>query len=364
MTRALDLRTIQSVRESDLDVSSFRPVRAILASEFWPGATARGIVPGLRDAGWLVDEIDIRQYVPPGHDLRSRVEGRLRNRERVSAFQRAILASAQVHDPAVFLTVKGIALRQATLAALRQRGTFLVNYYPDRDVAMDHAHPYDLFVTTKSYQLDYLRRELGPTRVHYVPHGYAEGMHRPLPTTESERENDILYIGNANAEKAALLSALTSAMPNRRIKIIGSGWDKIARGAALHCAIIGSSFHGDYYAAEIARAKIVLAFHWGANPKTGLADLVSTRSFEIPACGGFMLHIDNGEIRSLYDVPSEIDTFVSPEELIAKCLYWLANPVERQAVAARGHARAVPAYSYFERGRELARLVEERLENR
>lgn len=86
----------------------------------------------------------------------------------------------------------------------------------------------------------------------------------------------------------------------------------------------------------------------------------TTRSYPISKAP----NIDNGEIRSLYDVPYEIDTFVSPEELIAKCLYWLANPVERQAVAAGGHARAVPAYSHFECDRELARLVEERLENR
>ena len=363
MTRALDLRTIQSVRESDLDVSSFRPVRAILASEFRPGATARGIVPGLRDAGWLVDEIDIREYLVPGHSLLSRVESRLRKHERLNALQRAILASAQIYNPDVFLTVKGVGIHKDTLAALRQRGMMLVNYYPDRDVPMEHAHPYDLFVTTKSYQLNYLRRELGATRVRYVHHGYSGEVHRPVGALDP-LPIDILYIGNASPRKAALMVTLAEALPEAVIRVVGHRWFDHARGTALERSLSGTASSGDYYAAEIAAAKINLAFHMGEDPKTGFADLVSTRSFEIPACGGFMLHVDNEEIRSLYDVPSEIDTFASPEELIAKCRYWLADPVKRQAVAARGHARAVPAYSYFERGRELARLVEERLESR
>jgi spore maturation protein CgeB len=344
-------------------MTASRPIRAILASEFWPGATARGIVPGLRDAGWLVDEIDIRQYVPPGHNLRSRIEGRLRNRERVSAFQRAILASVQAHNPDVFLTVKGVGIRKATLAALRQRGTLLVNYYPDyhfNDVPIEAMADYDLVATTKSFQLEALASIMPAEAVAFVHHGYCDGVHRPVVAPDPPPV-DILYVGNASAQKAALMIGLAEALPDAVIRVVGHRWFDHARGTALARSLSGTASSGDFYAAEIATAKINLAFHMGQDPNTGFADLVSTRSFEIPACGGFMLHVDNDEIRSLYDVPSEIDTFASPDELIAKVGYWLARPDERQAVAARGHARAVPAYSYFERGRELAALIETRL---
>ncbi len=341
-------------------------VRAILASEFWPGATARGIVPGLRSAGWRVDEIEIRQYLVPGHSLLSRVENRLRHRERLNALQRAILASAQAHDPDVFLTVKGVGIHQETLAALRLRGTNLVNYYPDyhfNDVPIEAMADYDLVATTKSFHLEPLSKIMPAEAVAFVHHGYSGEVHRPV-VAPNPLPVDILYIGNASPRKAALMVTLAEAMPDAVIRVVGYLWFDHARGTALERSLSATALSGDYYAAEVASAKINLAFHMGEDAKTGFADLVSTRSFEIPACGRFMLHIDNDEIRSLYDVPSEIDTFASPEELIAKCRYWLANPVERQAVAARGHARAVPAYSYFERGRELARLIEDRLINR
>jgi spore maturation protein CgeB len=347
-------------------MTPIQPVRAILASEFWPGATARGIVPGLRDFGWLVDEIDIRQYVPPSHNFRSRVEGRLRHQERLNVLQRAILASAQTHNPDVFLTVKGVGIREDTLAALHHRGILLVNYYPDYhfdDIPLEAMANYDLVATTKSFQLDALKMILPPDGVALVHHGYGGEVHRPV-RAPNQPPIDVLYIGNANPRKAALMLTLAEAMPNTVIRVVGQRWSKYARGTALARTLSGTALSGDFYAAEITTAKINLAFHMGKDPKTGFADLVSTRSFEIPACGGFMLHIDNDEIRSLYDVPSEIDTFASPEELIAKVRYWLDHPVERQEVAARGHARAVPAYSYFERGRELAQLVEDRLADR
>ena len=141
----------------------------------------------------------------------------------------------------------------------------------------------------------------------------------------------------------------------------GSAFSAAMQLAALAAVISRCAPVGDFYSVEIASAKIVLAFHMGVDPATGYEDLVSTRSFEIPACGGFMLHIDNDEIRSLYDVPSEIDTFTDSVDLIAKIRYWLAHPEERVAVAARGHARAVPAYGYIQRGRELAALIERKL---
>jgi len=158
--------------------------------------------------------------------------------------------------------------------------------------------------------------------------------------------------------------AVADALPHLTMRVVGHRWSDYADGTALEPAVAGAAFSGDYYAAEIANAKIVLAFHMSPDPTTGYADLVSTRSFEIPASGGFMLHVENPEIRSLYDVPNEIDTFTGLDDLVTKIRYWLDHPEERAAVAARGHARAVPAYSYTERGLEIARLVEQRLASR
>ena len=343
------------------------PVRAILASEFWPGATARGIAPGLRAAGWLVDEIDDQRFFPNSMSLAQRLEARLRRRQRTADYQAAILAAARTHRAEVMITVKGGNVTQATLAQLRDMGVFVVNYYPDfhfNDVPIKRMADYDLVATTKSFHLAPLAQHLPDERFVFINHGYTAELHRPVAPTPNREPVDVLYIGNAGAYKARLMIALAATLPDLKIRVVGHRWLDHAKGTALAAAVSGNAMTGDYYAAEIANAKIVLAFHMGPDRYTGVEDLVSTRTFEIPACGGFMLHVDNPEVRSLFDVPSEIDTFANDAEMIAKIGYWLDHPQEREAVAARGHARAVPAYSYTERGREIARIVEERLARR
>lgn len=340
-----------------------KPVRAIFTSEFWPGATARGLVAGLRAAGWLVDEINTLKYFSSSTDIGARIEARLRHSSRRAALQRAILSSAARHRANVFVTVKGVDLAPATIDALRRQDVLSVNYHPDyhfNDVPLADLARYDLVATTKSFQMDMLQEVMPPRGAAFIHHGYSPQVHRKLPSPP-DKTVDVLYVGNASAAKGALMIALAEALPNIAIRVVGARWEDHARGTALAQAIAGHQSSGDYYAAEIASAKITLGIHMGADPRTGFADRVSTRTFEIPACGGFMLHVDNDEVRSLYDVPSEIDTFVDADDLVAKVRYWLDHPEERDAVAARGHARAVPAYSYTERGLELAALVERKL---
>ena len=74
-----------------------------------------------------------------------------------------------------------------------------------------------------------------------------------------------------------------------------------------------------------------------------------------------MLHIDNPHVRTLFDVPGEIDVFATADELAAKVTHYLANPDEREAAAARAYSRAVPAYSYFEAGRAISNAIQHEL---
>jgi spore maturation protein CgeB len=84
-------------------------------------------------------------------------------------------------------------------------------------------------------------------------------------------------------------------------------------------------------------------------------DETTTRTFEIPACEGFMLHERTPELLELYEEGKEVACFGSVEELASKIEYYLAHPEEREAIARASHARCVPAYSYDERIKEILR---------
>lgn len=348
-------------------MSDHRPIRAVFASEFWTGATARSLLPALRARGWQVELLDTRDFFSGSSSLVGRIAARLGRGRSSKAFNQAILDAANQPEVDVFLTVKGTDIDTGTIRTLRAAGVFCANFYPDyhfNDTGIEAVAAYDLICTTKSFHVDPLRKQAGSGHVAFIHHGYSDEFHRAPSALKRRRDVDVLYIGNAGPAKIAWMIALANELPGIGIRLVGAGWSKAAKGTALELHETLPAQRGEAYANEIARARIVLAFHNGADPATGFADLVSTRTFEIPACGGFMLHVDNDEVRSLYDVPREIETFTTVDNCAAKIRYWLAHPEEREAVAARGHARAVPAYGYATRARELAELIEERLANR
>jgi spore maturation protein CgeB len=66
-----------------------------------------------------------------------------------------------------------------------------------------------------------------------------------------------------------------------------------------------------------------------------------------------MLHIDNDEIRTLYEPAREIDVFAYPAELVGQIDRYLSDEVARNAIASAGHARTVPAYSLHARAEQI-----------
>jgi spore maturation protein CgeB len=86
-------------------------------------------------------------------------------------------------------------------------------------------------------------------------------------------------------------------------------------------------------------------------------DLVSTRTFEIPAAKCFMLHIDNEEVRDLFNPGSEIDVFSSGEQLSNQIDFYLARPDLRAKLIERAYRRCVPAYSYDARAQQMIGLM-------
>jgi spore maturation protein CgeB len=169
----------------------------------------------------------------------------------------------------------------------------------------------------------------------------------------------VSFIGNYSAHKHALLDALVEGLGGAaRLAVIGNGWKTAAAGTPLSPWVLGHALIGDYYAEAIGRSKINIALHHGPVGAAGWEDAVSTRTFEIPACGGFMLHVDNDEVREFYEPGTEIATFVDGGDLVAKVSEHLADATRRRTMAKAGCLRAVPAYSYGVRARALSQILQ------
>lgn len=305
--------------------------------------------------------------MPSGGGRVLSIVSRLARRVTGEAYLRRVLEECRTLKPDVFLTIKGVGMTAELLHRIREAGIRTVMYYPDYHfdypgVSIDSFREYDLFVTTKTFQSKYLERLVGSERVAYVPHGYVTAVHRPIfdKITEEEFRIDLLYPGNHSSYKQKWLESALAGLQDLSVEIVGNRWrENASSGPLARCVMTGERI-GVSYAAAIQTARINVAIHHGPNA-SGWEDYVSTRTFEIPACKGFMLHIDNNEVREFYNPGVDIDVFSTSDELADKIRFYLSRPELRAKMVQHAYERAVPAYSYEAQADAMRRLVAERL---
>lgn len=255
---------------------------------------------------------------------------------------RRIRALVDANDYDVVWIDKGITIRASTLRYIRQRQphALIISYSPDNMVLrhnqskqfLDSISLYDYHVTTKSYILDDLRR-LGARHVIFVNKAYAPEFHHPCELTAEERERlggDVGFIGTWERERCD--SLLYLAAHGIRVKVFGDGMWNNYRGTA-NMEIVPAVFSEDYSKA-LQAFKISMCFLRKMN-----ADQQTSRTMEIPACGGFMMAERTVEHQRLFREDEEAVFFGSNEELLEKVCYYLSHDDERYRIAAAGLRR-------------------------
>lgn len=335
-------------------------MRALIAGEFWPGSTGAAIADGLRRLGDEVCTVDVREAFLSdsrivGGVARRLISGRLR-----AGYNARILAAANEFAAEFVLFIKGSEVLPATVEALRRQGRTTALYYPDVNfehpgLSFDVIRDVDLVCTTKSFHREFLEdRRAGPTC--FVPHGYSRAVHQWREADSLEPHWDLGYVGNPDAAKVELLTAVVARRPDLSIRIAGNRWNSAAANTPLARATISGPVYGDALRHFHQKGRINLGVHGRPPGKHGWADLVSTRTFEIPAARAFMLHVANAEVDGLY-AADEVPKFADLEQLLQRIDHYLAQPEERERCRDRAWRRAVPAYSYAERAKQIHEAI-------
>ncbi len=265
---------------------------------------------------------------------------------------------------------KPLTIRRATLCWIRSRmpNAVLVTYSPDDQLnPANHSRSYlrclscyDLVVTTKSYNVEELRR-LGSRRVMLARVGFDPGVHRPVRVTVRGREEygaQVSFVGTYENERCEYLTRL--ADEPFTLRVWGSGWRRASASGKLGDAIQGRPVYGDAYARAICASDVNLCFL-----RKAMRDRVTTRSVEIPACGGFMLAERSEEHLEYFGEDKEAVYFATFDELRAKIRHYLGHPKERARIAAAGRARCLRGgYSNQDRMRDVLLEVEKVREER
>jgi len=110
---------------------------------------------------------------------------------------------------------------------------------------------------------------------------------------------------------------------------------------------------GDYYALAIGSSKINLGLLSEKREGASQGDQVTSRTFHIPASGGFLLHERTGEVTDYFEEDKEIACFGTSEELVEKVRYSLANEQERRLIASAGYERCLKENSLTQRAQVI-----------
>lgn len=116
-----------------------------------------------------------------------------------------------------------------------------------------------------------------------------------------------------------------------------------------------------FIAKELGKYKFVghhFADNWRAMKSTQKR-CIKGRTFEVPACKGFLMTEQADDAIEEYYIPGkEIVVFKDLPDLVDKCKYYLSHEEERQAIAKAGFERTMKEHTYMQRFKEIFKALE------
>jgi spore maturation protein CgeB len=266
-----------------------------------------------------------------------------------------LLRTLSVFRPDIVLLIKCHQLPLSFYKHLRRLVTAKIfAFHPDDPFAVGGSralaqmHAVDAYFVWSQQLVD--RARANGANAYYLPFASDPDLHHPVPLSDEDRRMcgaQVSFIGNWDAERERWLKPLSAF----RLAIWGSDyWDYRCRDRGVRGAWQGRVAMGQ------AMVKVVLASAINLNIlRIQNKDACNMRTFEIPACGGFMLHERSKDLGALFRIGVECDDFGSEEELLQKVGYYLEHPAERDRIAQLG-LLAAARHTYADWARRILEL--------
>lgn len=252
-------------------------------------------------------------------------------------------------QPSIVWVDKSVWIWPSTLRALRRAGIYLAHHFTDAlyptpidawwsfHLLRRSLPLYHLNFTTNTDDVAALRRrgDVGVELTH-LAFDHARFTAEPLSAADASTWTaPMIFIGHHEPRTERYVRALLAA--KIQIKVYGAGWTNGAHAMASRWPeAIGGPLSDSDYVKAIKGASIALCCvsEWNYNQ-------TAARTYEIPACGTFLLAMRTPQHLESYREGVEAEFFDSPDELVAKAKHYLAHDDERRAIAAAGHRRCV-----------------------
>lgn len=316
-----------------------------------PEGTCYSRYTALRDIVGEVEVLDKNTVFGSGRSFRfARFLEQLGIRtSRLTAANQLLLTMVSRARPRIAWIDKADWIMPSTLEALRRAGVTIVQHITDalypRNVrlflqrslvrrSVRHCHA---FLTTNAIDAARLSGRM-PERIVRTRMAYDDKRFFPSRPFDapigSALQSDICFIGHNEPRTARYVDCLN----NEGIPIVvygGEDWARTRTGKRLGVRLRAPVW-GENYVNAIRGTKIALCFlsEWNYNQST-------VRTFEIPACGTFMLAMRTAEHEACFHSGFEAAFFDDGIGLVSLAKRYLADAATRQAIAMQGWRRCV-----------------------
>jgi hypothetical protein len=322
-------------------------MKILYIGPLWDGATTRQRMIALASFGHVIVPFDTTRWTLP-HNW-SRIFCSLAHRTNwgpnVWGFNKALIHySRSVRGVDLIWVEKGVWLYPETLILLKQHLKCLaLHYTPDSALVFNQSRyfepcipMYDCLVTTKPFELE-MYDNFGAKKVVLVLQGFdlKFATYNPARQENIDWRSDVCFVGHYQNHYAETLMAASDEA--KLLKIWGPKWPRYAKkNAWAKPYVYGNGVWGEDYLHALGHAKIGLGFLSKWFPET-----TTTRSFEIPALGTFLLAERTEDHLSLFEEGKEAEFFDSNEELKDKIRFYLVHEKARKKIATAGRLRCI-----------------------
>ncbi len=280
----------------------------------------------------------------------------------------AFLRHLENFRPHLLFFIKGVFLFRGVLErAKRRTGAVAFHLFNDdyfhRTMSSRHAvrciPAYDCIFTPARFNVPELWRA-GARRVEFLPFGHDARFTFPMsvsPDDAATYGSDLVFLGAWRPERAAVLEGLSGVLPGK-LAVWGNAWEKLRPDSPLRPHVRFRAAFCEEMSRVLSASKVALAFVTRFGPGRVIHVM---RTFEIPACGAFMLaERAGGEHGEFFEDGREMISFDGPEELADKTAYYLKHEYERRRIALAGLERLRKSgYSYEDRARQALNVYAE-----
>ncbi len=194
-------------------------------------------------------------------------------------------------------------------------------------------------------------------------------LYKPQLNVSGQKSNvcDITFVGKKYGNRESYINFLKSRQLSA--EGYGGGWPsgRVSFEAMLEIfssSKINLNFTESYFSWPKQLAKLLVKKELGnyrpniQYPISNIQSLIGARrpqikgrTFEIPACGGFLLTGRADNLGEYYIEGKEAVVFNNSQDLAEKCKYYLAHEQERKAIALAGYQRTLKEHTYEHRFR-------------